>query len=287
MAKPANVRQSSEPRIAPLPDLPTPPAPPNVEVETPANLAGPAAITAAGLVKSYGGRRVVNEVSFEVARGEVVGLLGPNGAGKTTSFYMVMGLVQPDGGTIKLGDQSISRWPMHQRARAGIGYLAQDASVFRKLSVEDNLRAILQLMPLSRAQRAARLEELLHDLGLEDRRHTPGVKLSGGERRRTEIARTLATDPYFILLDEPFTGVDPIVRHEIQDIVLRLKKRGIGVLITDHNEHDTLEIIDRGYILFDGKIMTQGSSNDLLTDPRARELYFGEKIRRVSRRDEN
>ena len=245
---------------------------------------GPRAITAQGLVKSYGGRRVVNEVSFEVGRGEVVGLLGPNGAGKTTSFYMVMGLVQPDHGAVRLGKQSVSRWPMHRRARAGIGYLAQDSSVFRKLSVEDNLRAILQLMPLSPSQRAARLEELLHDLGLVERRHTPGIKLSGGERRRTEIARTLATDPYFILLDEPFTGVDPIVRHEIQEIVLRLKERGIGVLITDHNEHDTLEIIDRGYILFDGRIMTQGSSHDLLTDPQARELYFGEKIRRVALR---
>lgn len=240
----------------------------------------PRAIIARDLRKQYGGRRVVDGVALEVRRGEVVGLLGPNGAGKTTSFYMIMGLVRPDSGTVQLGPQTITNWPMHQRARAGIGYLAQDASVFRKLTVEGNLHAILQLMPLTAAQRAARCEELLQDLDLVERRTTLGFRLSGGERRRTEIARTLATNPHFILLDEPFTGVDPIVRQEIQQIVLRLKDQDIGILITDHNEHDTLEIIDRGYIIADGRIVTQGSARDLLNDARAREVYFGERISR-------
>ena len=255
------------------------------EVRNPTLMADgtPAAIVATRLVKQYGERRVVDEVSVEVRRGEVVGLLGPNGAGKTTSFYMIMGLVRPGGGTVRLGDQDVTRWPMHQRARAGIGYLAQDASVFRKLSVEDNLRAILQLLPLSTAEREARCEELLQNLDLVERRHALGMSLSGGERRRTEIARTLATSPTFILLDEPFTGVDPIAVQEIQNIVTRLKAQGIGILITDHNVHDTLDIIDRGYILANGRIMTQGTARELLADERARELYFGEKIGRHNR----
>ena len=240
----------------------------------------PRGITATGLMKSYVGRHVVDGVALEVRRGEVVGLLGPNGAGKTTSFYMIMGLVRPDGGTVRLGDREITNWPMHQRARAGIGYLAQEASVFRKLTVENNIRAILQLMPLTNAEREERCEKLLQELDLGERRNSLGISLSGGERRRTEIARTLATNPYFILLDEPFTGVDPIAVQEIQNIVLRLKTQGIGILITDHNVHDTLDIIDRGYILSEGKIMTQGSSQELLSDDRARELYFGEKIGR-------
>lgn len=240
----------------------------------------PAAISARGLKKSYGARQVVNDVNIEVRRGEVVGLLGPNGAGKTTSFYMIMGLVRPDGGRVQLGRDNVTHWPMHKRARAGLGYLAQQESVFRKLSVEDNLRAILQLTSLSHAQREARCEQLLHDLDLSERRHTLGVNLSGGEKRRTEIARTLTTNPYFVLLDEPFTGVDPIVRQELQRIVLRLKQSGIGVLITDHNENDTLEIIDRGYILYDGRVITQGNSQHLLNDDLAREVYFGEKIGR-------
>jgi len=241
---------------------------------------GPQAITATNLVKQYGGRRVVDGVSLEVRRGEVVGLLGTNGAGKTTSFYMIMGLAKPDTGTINLGAQNVTRWPMHKRARGGIGYLAQDASVFRKLSVEDNLHAILQLMPLSARERRERCEELLHDLDLVERRHSLGIALSGGERRRTEIARTLATNPYFILLDEPFTGVDPIAVQEIQNIVLHLRDQGIGILITDHNVHDTLDIIDRGYIMYNGKIMTEGTSRELTKDEKARELYFGEKIGR-------
>jgi lipopolysaccharide export system ATP-binding protein len=240
----------------------------------------PRAIVATDLVKQYHGRRVVDEISIEVRRGEVVGLLGPNGAGKTTTFYMIMGLVQPNGGRVLLGKEDIAQWPMHKRARAGLGYLAQEPSVFRRLTVEDNIAAILELLPLSKAARKARVEELLGDLDLAHKRYSTGISLSGGERRRTEIARTLATSPYFILLDEPFTGVDPLVRQEIQGIVLRLKEQGIGVLITDHNEYDTLEIIDRGYIVSDGKVIAQGNAQELLSDQRARQVYFGEKIGR-------
>jgi lipopolysaccharide export system ATP-binding protein len=242
--------------------------------------APPQAIGAQRLVKSYAGRRVVDEISVEVKRGEVVGLLGPNGAGKTTTFYMIMGLVQPDNGRVLLGKQDIAQWPMHRRAHAGIGYLAQEPSVFRGLTVEENLHAVLEMMPLSSSQRKERCEELLADLDLTQRRYSTGLQLSGGERRRTEIARTLATAPYFILLDEPFTGVDPLVRQEIQGIVLRLKERGIGVLITDHNEHDTLAIIDRGYIVNEGRVIAEGSAQELVADERARQVYFGEKIGR-------
>jgi len=243
-----------------------------------AALDGPQEIVAKGLKKKYGGRPVVNDVAFEVSRGEVVGLLGPNGAGKTTSFYMIMGLVQPDSGRVHLGARDITRWPMHRRARAGIGYLAQDKSIFQKLSVEDNLRAILELTALPRKAQKERVEQLLEEFDLTHRRRAMGYVLSGGERRRAEIARTLASNPHFILLDEPFTGIDPIVRQEIQGIVLRLKKQGYGILITDHNERATIEIIDRGYILFDGKIETQGTARQLLDDPRAREIYFGDKF---------
>lgn len=240
----------------------------------------PRAIIATELVKQYHGRRVVDGVSVDVQRGEVVGLLGPNGAGKTTTFYMIMGLVQPNGGTVQLGKDNIAQWPMHKRARAGLGYLAQEPSVFRKLTVEDNIKAVLELLPLTNAQRKERVEELLGDLDLAHKRYSTGISLSGGERRRTEIARTLATSPFFILLDEPFTGVDPLVRQEIQGIVLRLKEQGIGVLITDHNENDTLEIIDRGYIVSDGKIIAAGTTDELLSNQRARQVYFGERIGR-------
>ncbi len=240
----------------------------------------PGAIVARDLRKSYGARAVVDGVSLHVNRGEVVGLLGPNGAGKTTAFYMIMGLVRADSGHVYLGETDITRWPMHERARGGMGYLAQDASVFKKLSVEQNIMAILEMMPLSWAQRRARCDELLEDLDLSERRHIKAMSLSGGERRRTEIARAMATSPYFILLDEPFYGVDPLVRQEIQRIVRQLKSRGIGVLITDHNEYDTLEIIDRGYILSGGRIITQGSARELIDDPQARAVYFGEKIGR-------
>ena len=241
---------------------------------------GPEFISARGLQKSYGGRRVVNGVDIEVRRGEVVGLLGPNGAGKTTSFYMIMGLVRPDAGVVRLGDKNITHWPMHKRARAGLGYLAQEPSVFRQLSVEDNIRAVLELMPMSPARQAERLEELLDDLDLSGRRASRGLSLSGGERRRTEIARTLARDPFFILLDEPFTGVDPIARRDIQRTVIRLKHRGIGILITDQNERDTLDIVDRGYIVSGGQILTQGTADELLQDEQARAVYFGERFER-------
>lgn len=256
-------------------------APPNSTSAAPrvaATLSGPQFIRARGLKKSYGGRAVVNGVDFEVNRGEVVGLLGPNGAGKTTSFYMVMGLVRADAGRVLLGDDDVTKWPMYRRARAGIGYLAQDPSVFRQLSVEDNIRAVLELMPISAARQAERLEELLSDLDLTERRRTRSMALSGGERRRTEIARTLATDPAFILLDEPFTGVDPIVRRDIQRMVIKLKHRGIGILITDHNERDTLDIVDRGYIVSEGQILTQGTAVELMRDERARAVYFGERF---------
>jgi lipopolysaccharide export system ATP-binding protein len=249
-----------------------------------AEVATPDAIVAKHLVKSYAGRRVVDEISIEVNRGEVVGLLGPNGAGKTTTFYMIMGLVQPDSGRVHLGEVNIASWPMHERSKAGIGYLAQEPSVFRGLTVEENVKAILELLPMTNAERKERCEELLSDLDLTQRRYSTGIQLSGGERRRTEIARTLATAPYFILLDEPFTGVDPLVRQEIQGIVLRLKERGIGVLITDHNEHDTLEIIDRGYIINDGRVIAEGDASELLADERARQVYFGEKIGRPQQR---
>ncbi|RYX85120.1 LPS export ABC transporter ATP-binding protein [bacterium] len=235
-------------------------------------------IKATNLVKKYGDRVVVNDVSLEVNRGEVVGLLGPNGAGKTTSFYMIMGLIKPNGGKVELGETNVTRWPMHQRARAGIGYLAQDQSVFRKLSVEENIMAILQLMPLSADERRSRCEELLHNFDLVARRKALGAALSGGERRRTEIARVLASDPQFILLDEPFTGIDPIQKEEIQNIVHNLKNLGIGVLITDHDAENTLRIVDRGLILYNGQIEVSGSPQELLANERAREVYFGEKI---------
>jgi lipopolysaccharide export system ATP-binding protein len=250
------------------------------DVAVAASVAGPQAILVRGLRKRYGNRAVVDGVDFEVHRGEVVGLLGPNGAGKTTSFYMVMGLVRPDGGRVLLDDKDISQWPMHRRARSGIGYLAQDPSVFRRLSVEDNIRAILEMMPLTRKQQDARCEELLQDLDLVERRRASGIKLSGGERRRTEIARSLATDPAFILLDEPFTGVDPINREEIQQIVRRLCARGIGILITDHNEAATLDIVDRAYIVHNGHIEAHGTPSELLVNERARELYFGDSFGR-------
>jgi lipopolysaccharide export system ATP-binding protein len=237
---------------------------------------GPQFIAARKLKKKYGERAVVDGVDFDVRRGEVVGLLGPNGAGKTTSFYMVMGLVRPDGGNVLLDGQDITYWPMHQRAQGGIGYLAQNESIFRRLSVEDNIRAILELMPLSRAEQKARCEELLEDFDLTARRRASGVKLSGGERRRTEIARTLATEPSFILLDEPFTGIDPKNREEIQTIVRRLAERGIGILITDHNEMATLDIVDRAYIIHNGRVEEEGTPQELMDNPRAREIYFGE-----------
>ena len=248
------------------------------------NLQGPQNIIATGLFKRYRERMVVEDVSLQVRRGEIVGLLGPNGAGKTTSFYMIMGLVKPDGGHVCLDSTDITRWPMHKRARAGVGYLAQDASVFRKLTVEENLMAILQLMPLSRDERRERCEKLLSEFELGPRRRALGAALSGGERRRTEIARTLAADPYFILLDEPFSGIDPRQVQEIQSIVESLKDRGIGILITDHDVEDTLAVIDRGMILHNGRVEFEGTPAELIANDRARDIYFGD---RVGRRHQN
>jgi lipopolysaccharide export system ATP-binding protein len=231
------------------------------------------------LIKYYRSRAVVDNVSVEVRSGEVVGLLGPNGAGKTTTFYMIIGFIRPDGGEVFLDDRSISSQPMYRRARLGIGYLAQEASVFRKLSVEDNIMAILQFRKLSRKQRKEKLEELLKELDLTQLRKNKAYTLSGGERRRVEITRVLVNQPQFILLDEPFAGIDPIAVEDIQGIIGRLVERGLGVLITDHNVRETLSICDRAYIMCDGKILKSGTSQFLANDPVARKIYLGEKFR--------
>ena len=233
-----------------------------------------------GLVKRYGGRRVVDGVSIGLSRGEGVGLLRPNGAGKTTSFYMVVGLIQPNEGHVYLDGHDITRLRMHRRARRGIGYLAQSSSVFRKLSVWDNIMAILELQPLSKTERLQRCEDLLERLKVGHLRASMGESLSGGERRRVEIARCLASDPSFILLDEPFTGVDPRAIQDIQDIVSELKEDGIGILITDHSFRETLEITDRAYIIFDGKLQTHGTPAELVHDEAAQRLYFGDALTR-------
>ena len=227
------------------------------------------------LIKKYGSRTVVNDVSFEVSQGEIVGLLGPNGAGKTTSFYQVVGLVKSDKGEVFLSDANITKLPMYKRAQLGIGYLPQEASVFRKLSVEDNISAILEMTSLSKADQNKKLEELLDEFHLQHVRKNNGDTLSGGERRRTEIARALAVDPKFILLDEPFAGVDPIAVEDIQKIIAKLKYKNIGVLITDHNVNETLSICDRAYLLIDGKIFKHGTAEDLANDDQVRRLYLG------------
>lgn len=227
------------------------------------------------LVKKYGKRTVVDHVSINVRQGEIVGLLGPNGAGKTTTFYMTTGLISPNSGSIFLNDKNITKDPVYRRAKLGIGYLAQEASVFRKLSVENNLRAVLEMTPLSREQQKERLESLLSEFRLNKVRHNLGDQLSGGERRRTEIARCLAINPKFIMLDEPFAGVDPIAVEDIQAIVYRLKEKNIGILITDHNAQETLRITDRAYLLFEGKILFQGTSEELAENPVVREKYLG------------
>ena len=239
-----------------------------------------AILRANNLVKRYKSRTVVDDVSFEVNSGEVVGLLGPNGAGKTTSFYMVVGLVKTDSGSILLDELDITRMPMHARARRGIGYLPQEASVFRKLSVEDNILAVLETRAdLDRQQRREKLDSLIDDLQIDHIRHNIGMSLSGGERRRVEIARALASEPVFILLDEPFAGVDPISVIEIQKIVKHLIKRNIGVLITDHNVRETLGICDRAYILSGGKIIAKGEPEDILSNEEVREVYLGRDFR--------
>ena len=230
------------------------------------------------LVKIYGSRTVVNKVSFNVKQGEIVGLLGPNGAGKTTSFYQVVGLVKPDEGEVFLNDINITKLPMYKRAQLGIGYLSQEASVFRSLSVEDNILAVLQFTKLSRAQQHERLESLISEFGLQQVRKSNGIQLSGGERRRCEIARALAVDPKFILLDEPFAGVDPIAVEDIQQIVAKLKTKNIGILITDHNVHETLSITDRAYLLFEGSVLMAGSSQELAENEQVRKVYLGKNF---------
>lgn len=231
------------------------------------------------LVKTYGKRRVVDDVSVEVKEGEVVGLLGPNGAGKTTTFYMITGMIRPNAGRVFLSDREITNAAMYERSRAGIAYLPQEASVFRKLSVEENLRLVLELLPLNRIKQEEKLEALLEELSINHVRKNKGHQLSGGERRRCEIARALVTDPHFILLDEPFAGVDPIAVEDIQQIVMKLKEKGIGVLITDHNVHETLTITDRAYLLFQGKILLSGSATFLADDEQARQLYLGSNFK--------
>jgi lipopolysaccharide export system ATP-binding protein len=232
-------------------------------------------IKARNLIKIYGNRTVVNEVSFDVRQGEIVGLLGPNGAGKTTSFYQVVGLVKPDSGKVFLGEEDITTLPMYRRAKKGIGYLPQEASVFRKLSVEDNIKAVLEMTKMSRADQKEKLEELLSEFRLHHVRKNNGDTLSGGERRRTEIARALAVNPKFILLDEPFAGVDPIAVEDIQEIIAKLKYKDIGILITDHNVNETLSICDRAYLLIDGKIFRHGTAEELAGDEHVRRLYLG------------
>ncbi len=235
-------------------------------------------LKADNLVKRYRSRTVVNDVSVKVSQGEIVGLLGPNGAGKTTTFYMIVGLITPNKGQIFLDDIELTREPVYKRARKGIGYLAQEASVFRQLSVEDNIKAVLEMSKFSRSEQKDRLEELINEFGLKKVRKSLGIQLSGGERRRTEIARTLAINPKFILLDEPFAGVDPIAVEDIQEIVSKLKSKNIGILITDHNVHETLSITDRAYLLFEGEILKSGTAEELAMDEKVRRVYLGKNF---------
>ncbi|HXI98435.1 MAG TPA: LPS export ABC transporter ATP-binding protein [Gemmatimonadaceae bacterium] len=238
-------------------------------------LIGGSVLEAQGLTKVYRGRKVVNDVALRLQQGEIVGLLGPNGAGKTTTFYMIVGLIQPDAGRILLDGQDISKLPMYERARRGIGYLSQEPSIFRKLSVEDNILAILETLPLSFSERSERLEKLLDELSIKRLRKSKAYALSGGERRRLEITRALVTDPKFMMLDEPFAGVDPIAVHDIQTIVAGLRHRGIGVLISDHNVEQTLDIVDRAYIMFDGQVKVSGTVRELVFDDTVADIYLG------------
>lgn len=235
-------------------------------------------LTARDLVKSYGKRTVVQDVSIEVSQGEIVGLLGPNGAGKTTTFYMTVGFIKPNVGKVYLNDREITHLPMYQRARLGIGYLPQEPSVFRKLSIEDNIKAVLEMTPLSKAEQRDKLESLIQEFRLEKVRKNQGDTVSGGERRRTEIARALATSPSFILLDEPFAGIDPIAVEDIQYIVAKLKTKNIGILITDHNVQETLSITDRAYLMFEGKILRAGTAEELAQDEVVRKVYLGKNF---------
>jgi lipopolysaccharide export system ATP-binding protein len=231
------------------------------------------------LVKIYKKRKVVDKASVQVSKGEIVGLLGPNGAGKTTTFYMIMGMIKPESGKVFLDENEITKVPMYKRAKMGIGYLPQENSIFRRLSVEDNLMAVLEMTGLNSEQRKEKVEKLLEELSIVNIRKSKGFQLSGGERRRTEIARALATDPSFILLDEPFAGVDPIAVEDIMSIVANLKNRGIGILITDHNVHETLSIVDKAYILIEGVIFKHGSADELAKDEEVKKLYLGEKFK--------
>ncbi len=242
-------------------------------------------LRAENLIKRYSKRTVVNNVSIEVNQGEIVGLLGPNGAGKTTSFYMIVGLVRPNGGEIFLDQTNITKLPVYKRAKLGIGYLAQEASVFRHMTVEDNIRAILEMTKLTKADQRSKAESLITEFGLNKVRKNKGIELSGGERRRTEIARALAIDPKFILLDEPFAGVDPIAVEDIQNIVYHLKDRNIGILITDHNVHETLAITDRSYLLFEGEILKAGSAEELASDEMVRKVYLGQNFELRKKRE--
>src|SRR5210317_164236 len=235
-------------------------------------------LSAAGIEKSYKGRKVVKGISLEVTQGEIVGLLGPNGAGKTTSFYMIVGLIKPNAGSIFLNEDEITKYPMYRRAQNGIGYLAQEASVFRKLSIEENILSVLQMTSLSKAAQKEKMESLLEEFGLTHIRKNRGDLLSGGERRRTEIARALATDPKFVLLDEPFAGVDPVAVEDIQRIVAQLKDKNIGILITDHNVQETLAITERSYLMFEGGILKAGVPEDLAKDEMVRKVYLGQNF---------
>ena len=235
-------------------------------------------LSALNIKKSYKGRKVVKGISLDVSQGEIVGLLGPNGAGKTTSFYMIVGLIKPNNGSIYLDDQEITKFPMYRRAQEGIGYLAQEASVFRKLSVEDNIMSVLQMTSHSKAVQKEKMESLLEEFGLNHIRKNRGDLLSGGERRRTEIARALATDPKFVLLDEPFAGVDPVAVEDIQRIVAHLKKKNIGILITDHNVQETLAITDKTYLMFEGSILKAGTPEELAADEMVRKVYLGQNF---------
>jgi lipopolysaccharide export system ATP-binding protein len=238
----------------------------------------PSSLKAANLVKIYNNRSVVDGVSISVKQGEIVGLLGPNGAGKTTTFYMITGMIKQNSGEIFIDDEDISLFPMYKRARMGIGYLPQEASIFRRMSVYQNIYSVLEFMDLEHFERDEKVYKLMKEFGLSNISDSKGYVLSGGERRRTEIARSIATDPRFILLDEPFAGIDPIAVEDLMKMVSKLKERGIGVLITDHNVHETLSIVDRGYILIEGKIFRQGSSEELASDEKVRKLYLGESF---------
>ena len=232
-----------------------------------------------GLSKSYDGRQVVKGVDISVKRGEIVGLLGPNGAGKTTTFYMIVGIIAPNKGQIIFDNNDITRLPIHERARYGIGYLSQEPSIFRKLTVEENIMAILETLPIGRTERRKRLDNLLEELNIASLRKNKTFTLSGGERRRLEITRALVTNPSFILLDEPFSGIDPIVVNEAQEIIKELREKGLGILLTDHNVRETLSITDRAYLIADGRILISGTANELINNPKAREIYLGEKFR--------